>query len=119
MPNSIIATGSWPGSLAASGIPVAVARWVLSGTDAACFGLVNEYLAHLADRNCSPREVLDLLAFCRWLRDQDVELARVTTAVLLRFLAVAVRPRIAGSHGMPAVTASTRRSLDPHRQGIQ
>jgi phenolic acid decarboxylase len=55
---------------------------VLSGTDAACFGLVNEYLAHLADRNCSPREVLDLLAFCRWLRDEDVELARVTTAVM-------------------------------------
>ena len=25
----------------------------------------------------------------------------------------------AGLHGMPAVTASTRRSLDPHRQGIQ
>ncbi len=29
----------------------------------------------------------DLLAFCRWLRDEDVELAKVTTAVLLRLLA--------------------------------
>jgi hypothetical protein len=26
----------------------------------------------------------DLPAFCRWLRDEDVELAKVTTAVLLR-----------------------------------
>jgi hypothetical protein len=26
----------------------------------------------------------DLLAFCRWLRDEDVELAKATTPVLLR-----------------------------------
>ena len=35
------------------------------------FGLVNEYLAYLADRNYSPKTVraygFDLLAFCRWL----------------------------------------------------
>ena len=46
--------------------------WVLAGPDAARFGLVNEYLAYLADRNYSPKTVraygFDLLAFCRWLR---------------------------------------------------
>jgi Phage integrase, N-terminal SAM-like domain len=44
-----------------------------------------------ADRNYSLRTVraygFDLLAFCRWLRDEDVELVKVTAAVLLRLLA--------------------------------
>ena len=95
---------------------------VLSGMDAAVFGLVIEDLPHLADRNYSLRTVrvygFDLLPFCRWLRDEDVELARVTIAALLRLLAACQQAANAGFHGMPAVTASTRRSLDPHRQGI-
>ena len=45
--------------------------WVLAGRAAARFGLVNEFLGYLADRNYSPRTVraygFDLLAFCRWL----------------------------------------------------
>jgi integrase/recombinase XerD len=44
-------------------------RW--PGPAAARFGLVDEYLAYLADRNYSPKTVraygYDLLAFCRWL----------------------------------------------------
>jgi site-specific recombinase XerD len=43
--------------------------WVLAGSGAGGFGLVNEYLGYLADRNYSPRTVrsygFDLLAFCR------------------------------------------------------
>ena len=45
--------------------------WMLAGPGAERFGLVNEYLSHLADRELSPRTVraygFDLLAFCRWL----------------------------------------------------
>jgi site-specific recombinase XerD len=41
--------------------------------------LVDEYLAYLGDRNYSPKTVgaygFDLLAFCRWLVDEDIELA--------------------------------------------
>lgn len=32
-------------------------EWALTGMDAARFGLVNEYLSYLADRNYSPRTV--------------------------------------------------------------
>ena len=46
-------------------------EWVLAGEHAARFALVDEYLAHLLDRNYSPATVrsygYDLLAFCRWL----------------------------------------------------
>jgi integrase/recombinase XerD len=69
--------------------------WVLAGPEADRFGLVNEYLSHLADRNYSPKTLrsygFDLLAFCRWLQAEGIELAAVTTDVLLRFLA-ACRP---------------------------
>jgi hypothetical protein len=52
--------------------------WALAGPAAARFGLVDEYLAYLADRNYSPKTVraygYDLLAFCRWLAGQDLRL---------------------------------------------
>jgi len=45
--------------------------WQLRGTAAEKFGLVNEFLGYLADRNFSPRTcrayAYDLLAFARWL----------------------------------------------------
>jgi integrase/recombinase XerD len=53
--------------------------WVLAGHTAAQFGLVDEYLAHLAGRNYSPKTVraygYDLLGFCRWLAGEDLQLA--------------------------------------------
>ena len=49
---------------------------VLAGDDAGRFGLVNEYLSHLADRNYSPCTLraygFDLLAFCRWLAAEEI-----------------------------------------------
>lgn len=64
--------------------------WLLSGTAAPGFGVVNEFLSHLADRNYSPRTqrayAFDLLAFTRWLDAEDLVLAAVDTDVLLRFL---------------------------------
>jgi site-specific recombinase XerD len=64
--------------------------WQLSGLAVERFGLVNEFLAHLADRNYSPRTqrayAFDLMAFGRWLETEGVELADVDTDVLLRFL---------------------------------
>ena len=51
-------------------------EWVLAGEHAARFGLVDEYLAHLLDRNYSPATVrsygYDLLALCRWLAGQEL-----------------------------------------------
>jgi site-specific recombinase XerD len=65
--------------------------WRLGGPDAGRFGLVNEYLAYLADRNYSPRTVrayaFDLLHFARWLSGEGTGLDEVTTDVMLRFLA--------------------------------
>ena len=66
------------------------AGWVLSGPAASRFALVNEFLGYLADRRYSPKTVrayaFDLLAFCRWLADEDVPLADVTAETLLRYL---------------------------------
>jgi hypothetical protein len=43
--------------------------WMLAGSAAGGFGLANEYLSYLADRNYSPRTArsygFSLLAFCR------------------------------------------------------
>ena len=65
--------------------------WRLGGPGVAGFGLVNEYLGYLADRNYSPRTVrayaFDLLHLCRWLAGEGLDLEAVTTDVLLRFLA--------------------------------
>lgn len=88
-------------------------EWLLAGPDAERFGLVNEYLSYLADRNYSPRTVraygFDLLAFCRWLRDEHLDLAAVTTDVLLRFLAACRDARVPGRPGPNVV------SLGGHR----
>lgn len=65
--------------------------WVLAGAAADRFELVNDYLGYLADRRFAAATVrayaFDLLAFCRWLLVEDVDLGSVTTEVLLRFLA--------------------------------
>ena len=102
--------------------------WLLAGPDAARFGLVNEYLSHLADRNYSPRTVraygFDLLAFCRWLRDEGIDLAAVTTDVLLRFLAACREARVPGRPGPNVVSLGGRRldqyaapTINHRRQG--
>ncbi|HEX5349114.1 MAG TPA: tyrosine-type recombinase/integrase [Pseudonocardiaceae bacterium] len=65
-------------------------RWALAGDGVDRYGLVNEFLGYLADRNYSPRTrrayAFDLLAFARWLDTENIELARVEVDVLLRFL---------------------------------
>jgi site-specific recombinase XerD len=64
--------------------------WRLDGTAADRFGLVNEFLGYLTDRNFSPHTcrayAYDLLAFVRWLDAEGVGLAEVDVDVLLRFL---------------------------------
>jgi integrase/recombinase XerD len=91
--------------------------WVLAGPGSVEFELVNEYLAYLADRNYSPKTVraygFDLLAFCRWLVSENVELAAVTTDVLLRFLRACREARIPGRPGPNVVTLGGRR-MDLH-----
>jgi site-specific recombinase XerD len=77
--------------------------WMLRGSAAARFGLVNDYLGYLADRRYSPRTVrsyaFDLLHFCRWLLSEDVPLDAVSTDVLLRYLAACRTTVLAGQHG--------------------
>jgi integrase/recombinase XerD len=93
--------------------------WSLAGDDADRFGLVNEYLSYLVDRNYSPRTVrsygYSLLAFARWLASEDVELSVVTTDVLVQFLAACRRERVPGRPGPNVVMMDGRRvdSLSP------
>jgi len=93
--------------------------WLLAGDDVGRFGLVNEYLSYLVDRNYSPRTVRSygygLLAFCRWLDGEDIELAAVTTDVLVRFLAACRAEHVAGRPGPNVVRMDGRRadSLSP------
>lgn len=68
-----------------------VGGWGLTGADSADVRLVNDYLGYLADRRYAAGTLrsyaFDLLALCRWLLEEDVELKVVDTATLLRFLA--------------------------------
>ena len=77
--------------------------WLLSGPAAARFGLVNEFLGYLADRNYSPRTrrsyAFDLMAFARWLDGEGVELAGVDVDVLLRFLTACREAMLPGRAG--------------------
>lgn len=78
-------------------------RWALAGAAVTRFGLVNEYLAYLADRCYSPRTVrsygYDLVEFCRWLEQEQVALSTVTTDVLLRYLAHCRRVKVPARPG--------------------
>jgi site-specific recombinase XerD len=87
--------------------------WGLAGPAASGFVLVDQYLAHLVDRNYSPKTVraygYDLLAFCRWLVSAGEPLAGVTTQVLLRFLHACREATVAGRPGPNVVTLSGAR----------
>ena len=91
--------------------------WALAGTAASRFGLVDEYLSYLADRNYSPKTVraygYDLLAFCRWLVVEEQALAEVTTEVLLRFLRACREAKVAGRAG-PNVVRLSGRGVDQY-----
>lgn len=65
---------------------------------------------YLADRNHSPKTVraygYDLLAFCRWLAGQDLQLVDVPTEVLLRFLRACREATVPGRPGPNVVRLS-------------
>lgn len=90
--------------------------WRVGGDEAGRFALVNEYLSYLADRNYSPRTIrtyaFGLLAFCRWLAAEDLDLASVTTDVLLQFLAACRTECVAGRPGGPNVVGLDGRRTD-------
>lgn len=87
--------------------------WVLAGEAAARFVLVNEYLAHLLDRNYSAATVraygYDLLAFCRWLSEQDLVLEQVGTDTLLDFLRACREATVLGRPGPNVVSLDGQR----------
>lgn len=89
-------------------------EWMLAGEVADRFGLVNEYLSYLADRNYSPQTVrvygFSLLAFCRWLTSEDIALEAVTTDVLLRYLAACRQAIVPGRPGSNVVRMDGRRA---------
>ena len=76
--------------------------------------LVNDYLGYLSDRNYSPQTVrtyaFALLAFCRWLSCEDIELGAVTTEVLLGYLRACRQARITGRPGPNVVRMDGRRA---------
>ncbi|WP_402373930.1 tyrosine-type recombinase/integrase [Isoptericola rhizosphaerae] len=92
-------------------------QWVLTGEAAARFGLANDYLEHLRDRNYSPATVraygYDLLAFCRWLAEQDVDLDTVETNTLLDYLRACREASVPGRPG-PNVVGMDGRRLDQY-----
>ncbi len=87
--------------------------WALAGESAVRYGLVNEYLSHLLDRNYSQLTAraygYDLLAFCRWLLEQDLELGAVSTDVLLDYLRACREASVPGRPGPNVVTMSGQR----------
>ena len=87
--------------------------WALAGESAARYGLVNEYLSHLLDRKYSRLTAraygYDLLAFCRWLLEQDLELGAVSTDVLLDYLRACREASVPGRPGTNVVTMSGQR----------
>lgn len=88
--------------------------WVLAGDGVAGFGLVNDFLSYLVDRNYSPRTVrtyaFSLLMFCRWLQTEQIVLSKVTTDVMLRFLAACRTEQIVGRPGPNVVLLNGRRA---------
>lgn len=90
--------------------------WRLAGADANRFGLVNDYLSYLVDRNYSPRTIrtygFGLLAFCRWLTGENLDLSVATTDVLLRFLAACRTEQVAGRPGGANVVGMDGRRTD-------
>ncbi|MEP6814079.1 MAG: tyrosine-type recombinase/integrase [Marmoricola sp.] len=64
--------------------------WELTGAESRDVGLVNDYLGYLGDRHYASGTrrsyAFDLLAFCRWLSGEGLQIDVVDTATLLRFL---------------------------------
>jgi site-specific recombinase XerD len=90
-------------------------RWQLAGEGAESFGLVNEFLGYVADRNYSVHTVrayaFDLLAFARWLLGEKIDLAGVTTDVLLRYLAACRAATLPGRPGGNVYSIRDGRSI--------
>jgi len=88
--------------------------WVLAGRSADRFGLVNEYLSYLVDRNYSWQSVrvygFSLLAFCRWLSAEAIPVGAVSTDVLLRYLAACRSAKVPGRPGPNVVRIDGRRA---------
>lgn len=92
--------------------------WALAGPVAWQFGLVDEYLAYLADRIYSPKTAraygYDLLAFCRWLVVEEQSLTGVTTEVLLGFLRRSAHTKPHAERRFDAKARSRVRSRPDH-----
>jgi site-specific recombinase XerD len=89
-------------------------RWYLDGAGPADLQVINEFLGYVADRGYSPRTerayAFDLLAFARWLVDQDLTVGEVTTDALLRFLTFCRAMVLPGQAGGNVVPLRTGRS---------
>jgi site-specific recombinase XerD len=88
--------------------------WCLDGDCPADLLVINDFLGYVADRGYSPRTerayAFDLLAFTRWLVDQDLTVGGVTTDGLLRFLTFCRAAVLPGQPGGNVVPLRTGRS---------
>jgi integrase/recombinase XerD len=90
-------------------------QWQLSNEGASdVVTLANEYLGYLSDRNYSSQTVrtyaFALLAFCRWLSSEDIDLDGITTEVLFDYLRACRSTRITGRPGPNVVRMDGRRA---------
>lgn len=87
---------------------------LVGGDDHGTLTLVNDYLGYLADRNYSSQTVraysFALLAFCRWLEAEKIDIDAVTTDVLLRYLAACRQAKVPGRPGPNVVRMNGRRA---------
>ncbi len=79
--------------------------FALEGAGAQRFGLIDEYLGYLLDRNYSPRTIdayayaFDLLAFARWLQGEGLALDAVTADSIVRYLGACRSAPVRGRPG--------------------
>jgi site-specific recombinase XerD len=89
-------------------------RWRLDGPGPSDLAVINEFLGYVADRGYSPRTerayAFDLLAFARWLADQDLTVGQVAIDDLLRFLTFCRTAVLPGQVGGNVVPLRTGRS---------
>lgn len=89
-------------------------RWWLVGPVSEDLGVINDYLGYLADRRYSPLTqrsyAYDLLAFARWLAAEQLELAGVSTDVLLRFLTFCRTTRLPNQPGGNVISLRSGRA---------
>lgn len=88
--------------------------WNLHESAAARFSQANDYLGYLSDRNYSSATTraygYDLLAFCRWLHEQNLTIEAVDTNTLINYLKFCKESSVPGRPGPNVMTLDGQRA---------